>query len=51
MLGLLSAISIQKSSRSFSGWSLLLPTIITAFTAPIDVPAAISILTSFLLMP
>src|SRR5215211_8222391 len=46
-IGLLSAISIQKSSRSFSGWSVLLPTIIAAFTAPIDVPAAMSILIFF----
>ena len=34
LLGELSANSIQKSSRSFSGWSLLLPRIIAALTAP-----------------
>jgi hypothetical protein len=47
LLGELSANSIQKSSRSFSGWSLLLPRIIAALTAPIEVPAAISILICF----
>jgi hypothetical protein len=44
---LLSAISSQNSSKSFSGWPLLFPTIIAALLAPMDVPATISILIFF----